>query len=164
MVGKTIGPYSESGKVLVQIKETAGAAFMSVLSKYPHAAATMHPTSRPQTTDVDFINGEPKRSHRMMETKTRKPRPINSALPQGSGCGAALEGQSWKGPSAGWDIHGPEPPAQFVRAEAMSLTPMSMTVGPVTSGGNSFFSTLVGIKLNAISKRAQSVVVPRIAP
>lgn len=69
-----------------------------------------------------------------------------------------------KGPSVGRERQGPDPPAQFVSADWMSLTPMSITVGPVTSGGNNFFKTLVGMKLSAISNSAQRVVVPRIAP
>jgi hypothetical protein len=65
------------------MKDTAGAAVIPELLKYPHAAATMHPTSKPTTTAHDFMIGDPNRSARMMDTKTRNPRPINSAEPHG---------------------------------------------------------------------------------
>ena len=57
-----------SGKVLTQMNDTTGAASIPDRSKYPHAPATMHPTSRPRTTAQDFMMGEPNRSHRMMLT------------------------------------------------------------------------------------------------
>lgn len=72
----------------------------------------MHPTSNPKTTAVLFMIGDPKRSQRMIVTKTENPRPRNSALPQGRGCGAEFEGQSWKGPDVGREEHVPLPPAQ----------------------------------------------------
>jgi hypothetical protein len=46
----------------------------------------------------------------------------------------------------------------------MSLIPISMTVGPVTSGGNMRFRSLGGQKLIKISMSAQQHCVPRIAP
>jgi hypothetical protein len=71
--------------VLTHIKLAAGAASMDDLSKYPQAAAMMHPTNSPRITAVLFMIGAPNRSMRMMVTKTEKPRPMNSALPQGRG-------------------------------------------------------------------------------
>ena len=95
-----------------QIKLAAGAAVMPEALKYPHAAATIQPMSRPTTTAQDFMIGDPKRSARMMETKTRKPRPMNSAEPHGSACGASLLGQSIYGPVVGRAAQEPLPPAQ----------------------------------------------------
>ena len=46
----------------------------------------------------------------------------------------------------------------------MRLTPIRRTTGPVTSGGNAFFSAFGGMKLNPISSNAQTQAVPRIAP
>jgi hypothetical protein len=41
---------------------------------------------------------------------------------------------------------------------------MSNTTGPVTRGGNAFFKAFGGMKLNPISRSAQTHAVPRIAP
>ncbi len=79
---------------MTQMNDTAGALSMPALLKYPQAPATMHPIKSPTITAQDFMMGLPKRSEMMMVAKTRKPRPINSAEPQGSGRGAALLGQS----------------------------------------------------------------------
>lgn len=65
------------------MKEPTGAAVMPESSKYPVAPATMQPMSRPMMTLVDFMIGEPNRSQKMMVMKTRNPRPMYSALPQG---------------------------------------------------------------------------------
>jgi hypothetical protein len=65
-------------------------ASMPERSKYPQAAATMQPTRRPITTAVDFIIGLPKRSHKMIVRKTRKPRPMKEALPHSSAWGASM--------------------------------------------------------------------------
>jgi hypothetical protein len=46
----------------------------------------------------------------------------------------------------------------------IKLTPMRSTTGPVTSGGKAFWSAFGGIKLSAISRRAQTHAVPRIDP
>jgi hypothetical protein len=93
-MGRIKGPYMESGKVLTQMKDATGAAVMEDESKYPHAAAMIHPIRRPMTTARDFMIGEPKRSQMIIVMNTEKPNPINSAEPQGSGWGAAFEGQS----------------------------------------------------------------------
>lgn len=124
----------------------------------------MQPTRRPKTTEVLFMIGEPNRSQRMMVRKTENPSPRNSALPHGSGCGAALDGQNWKAPVVGLDEQVPLPPAQFIRAVSMRWTPMRHTVGPVTRGGNSFLSIRGLVKDRPISKSAQREAVPRMAP
>lgn len=82
------------GKVLTQMKEAAGAALIPEAEKYPVAPAMMQPTRRPTTTAQDFMMGLPKRSQRMMVTKTEKPRPMYSALPQGRAWGAPTWGQT----------------------------------------------------------------------
>jgi hypothetical protein len=46
----------------------------------------------------------------------------------------------------------------------MRLTPIKSTTGPVTKGGNAFFNAFGGMKLNPISRSAQTHAVPRIAP
>ena len=56
------------------------------------------------------------------------------------------------------------PPAQFWKPVRMSFTPMSMTVGPVTSGGKIFLSSRGEVKDMAISRSAQQAPVPRMAP
>jgi hypothetical protein len=76
------------------MNDATGATSMEDLSKYPQAAAMMHPVRSPRTTDVLFMIGEPKRSQRMMVRKTENPRPRNSALPHGRACGAVFEGKS----------------------------------------------------------------------
>lgn len=55
----------------------AGAEVIVLLSIYPAAAATMHPTSNPTIMLIFFMNGEPKSSVKIMETKDRNPRPMN---------------------------------------------------------------------------------------
>ena len=71
--GKIMGPYIVSGNVLTQMKDTAGAASIPDAEKYPVAPAMIQPTRRPTTTAQDFMIGLPKRSQRMMVTKTEKP-------------------------------------------------------------------------------------------
>jgi len=84
----------------------------------------MQPTRRPMTTDVDFMMGEPKRSQRMMVRKTRKPRPMYSAEPQTSACGAAMLGHLAK-KAGSPPRQRPAPPAQFSKPDWMRLTPGS---------------------------------------
>jgi hypothetical protein len=88
----------------------------------------MQPVRRPRMTLVDFMMGEPNFSHRMMVRKTRKPRPMYSALPQRRAWGAAMLGHNWKKPSSGWPAQRPDPPAQFWKPVPIKWTPMSMTV------------------------------------
>lgn len=83
------------------MNDTAGAASIEARGKYPQAPAIMHPTSRPRTTAHDFMIGEPKRSHRMIVTKTENPRPMNSALPHGRGLGAKIVGHNLNIPVVG---------------------------------------------------------------
>ena len=54
---------------------------MVVLSMYPVAPATIQPKARPAMILIFFMNGDPKISVNMMETKDRKPRPMNSGDP-----------------------------------------------------------------------------------
>lgn len=60
----------------------AGALLIVVSSIYPAAPATMQPTARPTIMLIFLRNGEPNISVRMMVTKDRNPRPINSGEPQ----------------------------------------------------------------------------------
>jgi hypothetical protein len=92
--GKTIGPDTDSLNVLTQMKVTAGASLIGVLSKYPVAAEIMIPTTSPRTTPQDFMSGLPNLSSRMIVIHTLKPSPMNSADPQGSACFPVLLGQS----------------------------------------------------------------------
>ncbi|KAG9680124.1 hypothetical protein KCU87_g127, partial [Aureobasidium melanogenum] len=78
-----MSPMASIAKTMYTMKLATGAASIPLRSKYPHAAATIHPTSKPMTTAQDFMIGLPKRSVKMMLTKTRNPSPTNSALPQG---------------------------------------------------------------------------------
>lgn len=89
---------------------------------------------------------------------------MNSAEPHGSGCGAAVSGHIEKGPVSGIPAQGPFPPAQFWNPEAINCTPMSMTVGPVTIGGKTVWSHFGGMNDNPISRKAQTIAVPMIAP
>lgn len=45
-----MGPYTESGNVLTQMKDATGAALIPELEKYPVEAAMMQPTKSPTTT------------------------------------------------------------------------------------------------------------------
>lgn len=124
----------------------------------------LQPTKSPMTTAVDFMMGLPNLSQEMIVTNTRKPRPTNSAEPQGNGCGAEFDGQFMKSPVVGRVMHRPEPPAQFENPVPIRDTPIRQTVGPVTRGGKIRFSALGGMKLRRISRRAAQEEVPRRAP
>lgn len=86
---------------------------MLLPSMYPAAPATIHPTAKPTIIEIFLRNGEPKSSVRMMLTKDRKPSPINSGEPHGSGRGARVVGQSWKMPEDGRLIQSLDPPPQL---------------------------------------------------
>src|SRR4051794_5102560 len=116
----------------------------------------MQPTKRPMMTLVDFMIGEPKRSQRMMARKTEKPRPRNSALPQGRAWGASMLGHRAKKSLGSVLEKGPEPPAQLLNPVSTRWTPMSMTVGPVTIGGKILSIVLGGMKEMRISTREQT--------
>lgn len=60
----------------------AGAVLIELPSMYPAAPATIHPTTNPTMILMFLRNGEPKSSVRMMLTKDRNPRPMNSGEPQ----------------------------------------------------------------------------------
>lgn len=62
-------------------KVIAGAVLILLPSIYPAAPATIHPTARPTMILIFFRNGDPKSSVRIMLTKDRKPRPMNSGEP-----------------------------------------------------------------------------------
>lgn len=79
-------------------------------SMYPAAPATMQPTASPTIMLMFLRNGEPKSSVRMMLTNDRKPSPMNSGEPQGSGRGASVVGQSWNMPLVGKDSQLDPPP------------------------------------------------------
>lgn len=116
----------------------AGAVVMLLPSMYPAAPATIHPTARPTMMEMFFKNGEPKSSVKMIETKDRNPRPINSGEPHllevaherkchrqglrnstdGRGLGAKMVGQSSKMPDVGRLEQSFEPPPQFGTPEA----------------------------------------------
>lgn len=122
----------------------------------------MQPTSRPTITAQDFMMGEPNRSQRMIVTKTRKPSPINSALPQGKAWGASALGQS--DPSPGLLPHVPEPPAQSFIPFEIRLAPIRKTVGPVTMGGKRAFSSLLLMNESPISSKEHRQEVASSAP
>lgn len=75
-----------------------------------------------------------------------------------------MVGQSWKMPVVGRETQEPLPPAQFWKPDSIRLTPISMTVGPVTRGGKIFFRIRGGVKDMRISRRAQTQAVPMMAP
>lgn len=54
---------------------------MELPSIYPAAPATMQPTASPTMMLMFFKNGDPNSSVRMMLTKDRNPRPMNSGDP-----------------------------------------------------------------------------------
>lgn len=163
-MGRTNGPYTESLKVRTQMNDATGAESMPARLKYPQAAAMMEPTRRPMTTLVDFMMGDPKRSHKIMVTKTEKPRPRYSGDPQGSACGAVMSGHFAKNSSGFASAQSPDPPAQFLNPDWIRLIPINMTAGPVTMGGKSLSIIFGGRKERAISNRAQTAAVPIIAP
>lgn len=124
-------------------------------------------------------NGEPKSSVRMMLMNERKPRPMNSGEPQGSGRGARVVGQSWNMPLVGKFWHPPAPPPQLRAPELpTSEAPMSrMTVPshyirsrsmlitkglcvPVTIGGKIRLRIRGGTKARPISRNEQMREVP----
>ncbi|KAL8935774.1 MAG: hypothetical protein Q9211_004524, partial [Gyalolechia sp. 1 TL-2023] len=125
-----------------------------------------NPTRRPRTTEHDFMIGEPKRSQMMIVTKTEKPRPINSALPQGRAWGPPTDGQidSAVGLDPSRTKHEPLPPAQLAKPDSIRDIPIKVTVGPVTRGGKNFFNMFGLMKESRISSNAQTVPVPIKAP
>lgn len=133
-------------------------------SKYPHAAAIMHPMSSPIITEDDFMIGDPSLSQISMVTNTENPRPTNSALPHGRACGASTLGQFIKKPESGLDIHNPAPPSHPLNPLWISETPINMTVGPVTIGGKTFWIIFAGMKEIRTRISAQQALVPIKAP
>jgi hypothetical protein len=123
----------------------------------------MQPTNNPITTEVDFMIGEPNRSHKIMARKTEKPSPRNSADPQGRGWGALILGQRANNPSVAV-IQAPLPPIQLEKPDFISLMPMSITVGPVTIGGSTRSKSFAGIKETRTLMRAHTADVPSMAP
>ena len=109
-MGNIAGAYTRILNVCTQRNVIAGAVLIELPSMYPAAPATMHPTASPTMMEMFLRNGEPKSSVRMMDTNERKPRPMNSGEPQGSGLGAKMVGQSWKMPDVGlrWQSFEPE--------------------------------------------------------
>ena len=100
-------------------------------SMYPAAPATMHPTARPTMMLMFLRNGEPKSSVRRILTNERKPRPMNSGEPQGSGRGARVVGQSWNMPLVGKFWHPFDPPPQSSAPELPTReAPMSRMAVP----------------------------------
>jgi hypothetical protein len=102
---------SPSGRVTYHKKVMAGACLILLLSIYPAAPATMHPTAKPIMILIFFRNGEPNISVMIIVIKERNPRPINSGEPHlndrsvprtmsvkeeahGRGLGAKIVGQS----------------------------------------------------------------------
>merc|ERR1712000_174035 len=98
-----------------------------------------------------------------MVTKTEKPKPRNSADPQGRGGGALISGHIANSPSVAV-IQTPLPPIQLEKPDLMSLIPMSMTVGPVTIGGSTRSKNLAGMNEIRTFRRAHTADVPMMAP
>lgn len=61
-------------------------------------------------------------------------------------------------------MHDPEPPSHPSNPLWISETPISMTVGPVTIGGKTFWIILGGTKEIRTKIRAQQALVPIKAP
>ncbi len=164
ITGKIAGAYTRSLNVCTQMKVMIGADCILLPSMYPAAPATIHPTATPTITDAFFRNGDPNSSVRMMLTKDRNPRPMNSGEPQGSGRGAAVLGQSWKGPDSGRCMQLLDPPPQFAIPEEPIRDAPTMTITvPVTMGGKTRFSVRAGMKDMSISRKAHTSDVPEIA-
>lgn len=75
-----------------------------------------------------------------------------------------ISGHIEKSPVSGILAQGPFPPAQSWKPEAINCTPISITVGPVTIGGNTSWSHFGGMNDSPISRKAQTIAVPMIAP
>ena len=73
-------------------------------------------------------------------------------------------GQRLYNPVSGRAEQLPDPPAHPSNPEVINEIPMSMTVGPVTSGGKTFFKILGEVKDMRTSRRAQTHAVPIMAP
>ena len=104
----------------------------------------------------------------------RKPRPMNSAEPHGSGLGALIVGHSAKRlmtdvtiafrricgtyPVSGRDRHALEPPAQLTKPDLpIKDAPMSRTTRPVICGGKTRLRILGGTKARPICQEASAV-------
>ena len=134
---------------------------MLLSSMYPAAPATIQPTATPSITDEFFKNGEPKSSVRTMLIKDRNPSPMNSGEPHGSGRGAEVLGQSWKGPDDGRCMQLFDPPPQLAMPdEPVSDAPTITITVPVTMGGKTRFRMRAGMKDINISKKAHMSDVP----
>ena len=81
-------------------------------------------------TEMFLRNGDPNSSVKMMLTKDREPRPMNSGEPQGKGRGANIVGQSSKMPEVGRVLQSLDPPPQLgIPDEPISEAPIiTMTV------------------------------------
>ena len=115
-------------------------------------------------TLADFIIGDPNLSMSKIVTKTENPRPIYSALPHGKACLARMFGHFAKKSVGVASEQGPEPPAHPWNPVPIRLTPMSITVGPVTIGGKIFCKIFGGRKEMRISSSEQHAAVPSNAP
>lgn len=73
-------------------------------------------------------------------------------------------GHNRKNPSSGSSEHNPLPPAQFSKPVSIRWTPIRITVGPVTMGGNTFCRAFGGKNEIKISVKAQRAQVPISAP
>lgn len=148
-------------------------------SMYPAAPATMHPIANPTIMLIFFRNGDPNISVKIMLTKDRNPRPINSGDPHNKGRGAKVVGQSAKIPEVGKFWQPLDPPPQFgapddptsdapikrtmVPAMALSYRVKGRKICsglPVIIGGKSFFKVRGGTKAKNISRKEQIKDVP----
>jgi hypothetical protein len=92
----------------------------------------MHPTSNPTIILIFFMNGEPKISVKIMETKDRNPRPMNWGDPHGAAWGAPTLGHRDKGPDVGlaWQPFDP-PPQSNMPDEPTREAPIIRTTVPI---------------------------------
>ena len=67
--------------VLTHRNVIAGAFSILLLSIYPAAPETMHPTASPIIIETFLRKGEPNSSVKMILMNVRKPRPMNSGDP-----------------------------------------------------------------------------------
>jgi hypothetical protein len=112
-----------------------------------------------------FINGEPKSSVIIMVIKERKPRPMNSADPQGRGLGAKIVGQRANMPVVGLVAQLLLPPPQSRMPEdPIREAPIIKTTVPVTMGGNIRCKMRGGIKDMKISRKEHIMDVPSTIP
>jgi hypothetical protein len=143
----------------------AGADSIVLESMYPAAPAIMQPTNSPMIMEIFLRNGEPNISVRMMDTKERNPRPMNSGEPHGKGRLAKIVGHKANMPVSGLEAQSFDPPPQFgIPEDPMSDAPIKRMTVPVTIGGKIFLRIRGGMKDIPISRKEHIKEVPSSIP